>query len=177
MSSHFENTNNSNNCSICLNDLDEGLTTNLPCNHTFHQACFQLWANYNNSCPYCRYQIVQNMIPQVLYDELIAQDGYIERLNETNYRQFYKLNENTFPNYIVTQYINSIRAAKILKDSLQIFENYRITANYNNINNNIVGRLIKITQITYAGTFACHFIVNGINMVFFNNLYNFELVN
>jgi hypothetical protein len=117
------------------------------------------------------------MIPRVLYDDLIAPDGNIEGLNETNYRQFYKLNENTFPNHIVTQYINSIRAAKILKDSLQIFENYRITANYNNNNINIVGRLIKITQITYAGTFSCHFIVNEINTVFFNNLYNFELVN
>ncbi len=160
------------NCSICLCDLSINIINNitLPCNHTFHRNCFDQWRSYQDSCPYCRYRLNQDIIPTVLYDELIAPDGNIDALNETNYRHFYRLNENVFTLSKVLEYISNIRNAKIIKDSLRLAEQYRITGD----NTIVTGQLIKICQITYYGNFACHFIVNGREKVFFSNLHQFQ---
>jgi len=165
-------TNINNDCSICMSELIEDIIK-LQCNHVFHIQCFDYWKKYNNSCPYCRYQIDQSVIPPTLYDELIHPDGNIIGLNEINFHQYFYLKPNTFSIEYVKCLINRVKKAKIFKDSLLIMENYKISGNYANC----TGKLIKINQITYSGTFACHFIVNGIHKIFFNNLHNFELIN
>jgi hypothetical protein len=60
-------------CTICLLEMTSKETITLPCNHSFHNNCFQLWKNYNNACPYCRYNLEIDRIPTVLYDELMHQ--------------------------------------------------------------------------------------------------------
>jgi len=45
-------------CSICLNAIGPGDTIyDLPCNHTFHEACLSQWLDRQHSCPLCRQKI------------------------------------------------------------------------------------------------------------------------
>ena len=45
------------NCSICLDDLENKLTTTTNCNHEFHIDCLNTWTRNHNSCPLCRAQL------------------------------------------------------------------------------------------------------------------------
>ena len=48
---HRENTEQ---CSICLNNL-EGACKTLPCGHVFHRRCILQWKRTgHHTCPYCR---------------------------------------------------------------------------------------------------------------------------
>lgn len=49
-------------CTICLDTIiisDD--ITKLPCKHTFHNTCFDMWSSKSNdrivSCPNCRYMV------------------------------------------------------------------------------------------------------------------------
>src|SRR5271155_794386 len=42
-------------CPICFSEASD--TTN-SCNHSFHQACLDIWLNGHDTCPYCRYNII-----------------------------------------------------------------------------------------------------------------------
>jgi hypothetical protein len=44
-------------CSICL---DEIVIDNieLPCGHKFHESCVQGWISANQTCPYCRSEVI-----------------------------------------------------------------------------------------------------------------------
>jgi hypothetical protein len=62
-------------CSICLNDLDEGdAVRKLPgCSHTFHKSCIDLWMLRRADCPLCKCKVpcettsgTTSMIPSVL---------------------------------------------------------------------------------------------------------------
>ncbi|CAI5966375.1 unnamed protein product [Closterium sp. NIES-64] len=45
-------------CQICLSSPVEGdLLANLPCHHTFHNACITTWFARNRTCPLCRFEI------------------------------------------------------------------------------------------------------------------------
>ena len=51
-------SNESNNCSICLEDFkinDEYIKLN--CNHIFHYDCINKWFKHSNLCPICRSKI------------------------------------------------------------------------------------------------------------------------
>jgi hypothetical protein len=46
-------------CVICLNDVvDSSQCTLVPCGHTFHSGCIQVWILQNSACPICRTKVV-----------------------------------------------------------------------------------------------------------------------
>lgn len=179
----MESIMNTNECTICLLNIESSNIETLPCNHTYHKSCMDLWKNYNNTCPYCRYILNQNMIPTVLFDELIAPDGNIDALNEHNYYKFYRINENIFQRQYVLNNIIRIKNAKIFKNELKLGSTYRITSNTTSsthINQDFTGTLIKINQICYDGHFSCHININDNHtnrtMIYFSSMHKIELV-
>lgn len=55
------NTNNQDECSICLAPIKKNKKNELNCNHIFHNNCINEWLKKNNSCPLCRTQIKQKL--------------------------------------------------------------------------------------------------------------------
>jgi len=52
------NTNQNEECCICL-DMDNTLAWSiLPCGHKFHWQCVSIWINSNQTCPVCRYRVI-----------------------------------------------------------------------------------------------------------------------
>jgi hypothetical protein len=46
-------------CSICREDYQDGDTVRLlGCNHYFHKNCIDSWLSTNDSCPYCRQDVI-----------------------------------------------------------------------------------------------------------------------
>ena len=43
-----------NECSICLDLIDDNITKILICNHKFHKSCIDTWLKQKNMCPLCR---------------------------------------------------------------------------------------------------------------------------
>jgi hypothetical protein len=164
-----------NECSICWNELSDDIIT-LSCNHIFHNSCIDIWKKYNSSCPMCR-EPFNIKLPIIYFDELIANDGKIDFLTVNNFHDFYYLLPNTFNNLYITQLIEKIKLAKTLKNSLLIFNKYKILGvgvfNYKDSE----GILIKITQINYNGTFACAFQMENCIKYYHSNQNTFELLN
>jgi hypothetical protein len=159
-------------CSICLNTLNISIIT-LPCNHSFHNSCFNEWKKYNNNCPYCRYNLDQSRSPSYLFDELISSDGNIDNLNERNFHYFYYLNENSYNKKQILEFIEAIKLAKILKLSLKICEEY-IVKGYNI---HKIGKLIKIYSINFQGIFTCKFITSDGKIFYgYNNMHEYKLI-
>jgi SNF2 family DNA or RNA helicase len=58
---------NGEDCSICLNPLENVISDNCsvvctnPCGHAFHKKCIEKWFNKNKKCPLCR-QLITNLI-------------------------------------------------------------------------------------------------------------------
>ena len=48
-------------CCICLDPLEENVTTT-PCSHSFHEACLQSWTEQKNECPICRERLDNRLI-------------------------------------------------------------------------------------------------------------------
>ncbi|CAM9463183.1 unnamed protein product [Chrysoparadoxa australica] len=45
-------------CSICIEELEEGVDTEvLPCSHVFHSACINQWFQSNSVCPNCKHDL------------------------------------------------------------------------------------------------------------------------
>lgn len=49
-----------NTCTICLEEIQERNSTVLPCGHSFHYNCINIWNRDHNSCPFCRSQILED---------------------------------------------------------------------------------------------------------------------
>jgi hypothetical protein len=164
-------------CAICYNDLINNLIT-LPCNHTFHNECVNNWTKVNKNCPYCRYNLEQNRLPPSYYDELIADDGNIDNLNEDNFHYFYHYNHPIYNKNNILEFIDKIKAAKELKSSLLIFEDYNINCNYrpNSSHEPSIGKLIKICRISSYGSFSCYFQTEKGIVVYNNIYYNFNRI-
>lgn len=61
MEEGFNVESNNNECSICLEDINNGQPTRvLDCDHIFHRDCVEKWINIYSTCPYCR-QCEQNI--------------------------------------------------------------------------------------------------------------------
>ncbi len=165
-------------CSICLAPLNESIIT-LPCEHIFHSSCFKTWEQYNNKCPYCRYDLNQSRVPSYLFDELISPDGNIDSLNEHNFHYFYYINENSYSKTQILEFIENIKQAKILKSSLRICEEYNVkNNNIHNIHNiHRIGKLIQISPITSHGVFTCRFMSSDGNIFYgYSNIHEYELI-
>ena len=46
-------------CTICLDEMDNGILDTLSCGHSFHEACITKWARVSDSpsCPICKSEI------------------------------------------------------------------------------------------------------------------------
>jgi hypothetical protein len=52
------NTNQNEECCICL-DMDNNIAWSiLPCGHKFHWQCVSIWIRSNQTCPVCRYRVI-----------------------------------------------------------------------------------------------------------------------
>jgi len=51
-------------CSICLEKNEEPYCNIKSCSHIFHKKCLNKWYSTNNSCPYCRTEIVNKETPE-----------------------------------------------------------------------------------------------------------------
>ena len=169
---------NPNECSICYESLINNTIT-LPCNHTFHNTCMNLWTQINtNTCPYCRHNLNPHRVPKILFDELIQPDGNIEDLTVDNFHYFYNLNKEIYDREHIFDFINEIKKAHAFKSTLRICENYNIKAfgRANFPNEPKFGKLIEIGQITPSGHFPCYFQTDNGARVFFNHIHEFTLV-
>ncbi len=158
---------NTDDCSICYSPLSNNLTINLPCNHIFHNNCFEKWIDfqvehsYPKTCPCCRYDLKQtnSRLPTQLFDELIGKDGDINSLNEHNYNYFYYLLPDAYTKEQKLENIRKIKEAKNFKNELRLFHKYTIIG----FNKTFSGMLIQINQIDNSGCFSCHIMTaNGL---------------
>jgi hypothetical protein len=53
-------SNNSEECSICLEELNQNDKLKLICGHKFHYKCINTWLIKNNRCPICRTFLKKN---------------------------------------------------------------------------------------------------------------------
>ena len=169
---------NPNECSICYESLINNTIT-LPCNHTFHNTCMNLWTQINtNTCPYCRHNLNPHRVPKILFDELIQPDGNIEDLTVDNFHYFYNLNKEIYDRERIFDFINEIKKAHAFKSTLRICENYNIKAfgRANFPNEPKFGKLIEIGQITPSGHFPCYFQTDNGARACFNHIHEFTLV-
>ncbi len=65
-------------CSICLGDYEEGETLcMLPCLHTYHDACVDVWISGRATCPLCNYDLMSATgSPHYGTDTPMAPRGY-----------------------------------------------------------------------------------------------------
>jgi hypothetical protein len=52
------NTNNTDDCSICMSKIEDDIIGMLKCHHYFHITCIDPWLLTHDSCPNCRYQLI-----------------------------------------------------------------------------------------------------------------------
>lgn len=48
-------------CAVCLDDMS-GACVRLPCEHSFHRACVELWLSNHDTCPICRDSLMQRAL-------------------------------------------------------------------------------------------------------------------
>ena len=68
------NSNNINNCAICIEPLKSSKSKQLNCNHEFHLKCIKNWYSVQQNCPICRHLITPNEvnIDKPCYVEIIT---------------------------------------------------------------------------------------------------------
>jgi len=68
------NSNNTNNCSICIEPLKSSKSKQLNCNHEFHLKCIKNWYSVQQNCPICRHLITPTEvnIDKPCYVEIIT---------------------------------------------------------------------------------------------------------
>ncbi|MCL7026565.1 hypothetical protein MKW94_020087 [Papaver nudicaule] len=53
-------------CSVCLDDYeDKDMLRFLPCQHAFHSECIDTWLVAHTTCPECRYNLLQAIVPRI----------------------------------------------------------------------------------------------------------------
>ena len=52
-------------CSICLDNLDNNQKKLKYCNHVFHEDCINEWTHTHNTCPVCREPIKKVMLCKI----------------------------------------------------------------------------------------------------------------
>merc|ERR1719491_463581 len=58
VTSHDLAVNESNECSICLDELVIGQPAlRIPCGHLYHEECVKDWLRKSNECPVCRFEL------------------------------------------------------------------------------------------------------------------------
>ena len=64
------------NCSICLEDLqEEDLASTLSCQHTYHALCISEWLKRKANCPYCRHDVTEYSVDDLLFENLSLEDS------------------------------------------------------------------------------------------------------
>ncbi len=53
----YENEDENDICSICMNNLNGNSVIITNCKHKFHSKCISEWYIRNNSCPLCREKV------------------------------------------------------------------------------------------------------------------------
>ena len=60
----------SDNCAVCQDVFNpKTLGRTLPCRHSFHATCVDLWLEQKGTCPICRHSLLPTPIPTPYYDE------------------------------------------------------------------------------------------------------------
>lgn len=72
------------NCEICHDAINNGDIIRIIniCNHSFHQECIDAWLENNNTCPYCRGNVL-NQTPIDVHSETIDDLGTVNTTSET----------------------------------------------------------------------------------------------
>lgn len=88
----MNDTNNTNSCTICLEEMNDDKTSYLPCCHGFHQQCFheyitnKIKSKRNISCPVCR--IEHFIYGQRNYEFIMNELGISHDKENTSYEQY-----------------------------------------------------------------------------------------
>lgn len=73
-------TPSSDNCMICLDNLENEKIRTLKCDHIFHEACIGKWLNTAPTCPLCRLQVTDltpmPRPPEMTLEEILAVPDY-----------------------------------------------------------------------------------------------------
>ena len=65
-------------CVICLDDFESGqVIRQLPCNHSFHSDCVDIWLRKNATCPNCRAPILAKPAAQGSDSESVSSDDIV----------------------------------------------------------------------------------------------------
>lgn len=74
-------------CSICYESVNNGLSVRTVCNHVFCKKCFQKWTRTHDSCPLCRAHV-----------KPVQEVHYLDDLNDLNDQDLF-----TFMNHLINQ--------------------------------------------------------------------------
>ena len=71
------------NCAVCCMKFSEKeLHRTLPCNHSFHAACVDVWILRSSTCPICRYQLNERGIINDINEGMPFIEEEIPNINE-----------------------------------------------------------------------------------------------
>ena len=150
-------------CSICLDNINKKTIHKTRCVHFFHNHCINKWLKINNTCPYCRKQISNEIITHI-HTNIYTNNYTNTNTRITEHQRYTPIEEhvraqthisasenstNNFEHFVPTSYLN-------------VFEQQ------NNINKlkNIIKSLLLIT------IFICFFTKQNIDTYFIFYLKN-----
>jgi hypothetical protein len=76
----------SNNCGICFETLQKTNICVTSCGHTFCLQCILKNNNYNNNCPYCRKQIIENIDKNNEIIDIVEEEEMDPFINNIQYK-------------------------------------------------------------------------------------------
>jgi len=95
ITTHHEQTQtDTNNCVVCTNPLTFENIVNLECSHQFCKDCMWRWTKSNNSCPFCRVNILSNTEEFQILRELLTHRSQIVQQVEADVVRFRRLQSN-----------------------------------------------------------------------------------
>ena len=73
-------------CEICHDVINNGEIVRMIniCNHSFHQECVDSWFENNKICPYCRCDVIEEVITDELVNNSANQANQANEANEAN---------------------------------------------------------------------------------------------
>ena len=75
----------SENCTICLKDINLNDAVLTPCNHRYHSACFFKWIHGAKTCPICRRKLIRDQTEEEEDRLLFLRQQYEWELRLYNY--------------------------------------------------------------------------------------------